>query len=182
MVVDDFESYNDIPISEFGGNPIYMTWITLPLLSNGGSMGYVVSPDDESKSTMEIDIVHSGNQSAPMPYNNTVAFLFSEVVRTFTPAQDWTANGATLLSLWFYGDPANTTGQMYLMIDGVRIDYDGDLGNMRRSQWHRWTVDLTKVGTDLQRVSKFAIGIDGSDARGLLLLDDIELYATAPTQ
>jgi hypothetical protein len=115
-----------------------------------------------------------------MLYNNTGAFLISEVVRAFTPVQDWIGTGAMMLSLWFYCDPANSLAQMYVKIKDDRIDYDGDLENMLRPQWHRWTVDLTKVVTDLQHVNQFAINIYGSEAEGILLLDDIELYASPP--
>ena len=183
LAVDDFESYNDIPAWEEGSNLIYETWLVFDNLPpNGAIIGYVVSPDGGPESTMETVIVHGGNQSAPMLYWNTGAFLLSEVVRAFTPAQDWIGTGATVLSLWFYGDPANTPGQLYVKINNVRVDYDGPATNLSRALWRRWTIDLTKVGANLQRVNELAIGIDGSDAKGLLLLDDIELYTLAPNE
>jgi hypothetical protein len=177
QVVDDFESYNDIELGLPGGNPIYDTWFEpfLPHTWNGANIGYTVPFEP----TMETVIVHSGNQSAPMLYRTT-GLRFSVVVRTFSPAQDWIGTGATMLSLWFYGDPANTHGQMYVKINGVKIVYDGDQDDLTRPAWNRWDVDLTAVDAGLSNVTTLAIGVDGFGATGTLLLDDIELYASAP--
>jgi hypothetical protein len=176
LVVDDFESYNDIADGEEGSNLVYLTWIDgfdNPS-ANGSTMGYTVPFEP----TMETGTVHSGNQSAPMMYDNTTAAI-SEVTRTLT-AQDWTANGIQTLCLWFFGNPANTPGQLYVKINGVKVNYDGDSANLSRPRWHRWNIDLASVGTNLQSVTSLAIGIDGSGATGLLLLDSIALYRVAP--
>ncbi|UCE50207.1 MAG: hypothetical protein JSW47_08590 [Phycisphaerales bacterium] len=180
MVVDDFESYNDVESGQPGSNPVYLTWFdpdTAPHAWNGGVMGYVFGP------TMETVIVHSGDQSAPLLYNNTGTYTFSEQHRFSSGPEDWAAKGATVLSLWFYGDPANTPGQLYLLInDVVRVDYDGDPDNLTRPVWHRWNVDLTTVATNLESVRCLAIGVDGLGATGTLLLDDIGLYARPPAR
>ena len=171
IVVDDFESYNDIPAGEPGSNLVYETWIDGydNQNANGSTIGYVTGP------SMETGEVHSGLQSVPMEYDNTIAPI-SEVARTFTPAQDWTANGVQVLTLWFFGDPANTPGQLYVKINGVQVNYDGDAANLSLAQWHRWDIDLTTVGTNLRSVTSLAIGIQGSGATGTLLIDDIRLY------
>ena len=177
QVVEDFESYNDIPSWEEGSNLIYEMWLVFDNLPpNGAIIGYTF------ELTMETVIVHTGNQSAPLHYNNTGAFILSEVVRTFTPTQDWIGTGATMLSLWFYGDLANTPGQMYVKINGVKIVYDGDPDDLTRPTWHRWDVDLTAVDADLSNVMTLVIGVDGLGATGSILLDDIELYASAPAE
>jgi len=45
-------------------------------------------------------------QSMPVEYNNVNSPYYSEVTRTWASAQNWTTNGATSLSLWFRGNPA----------------------------------------------------------------------------
>ncbi|UCE47069.1 MAG: hypothetical protein JSW47_15855, partial [Phycisphaerales bacterium] len=173
-IIDDFEFYNDIPANEAGSRLVYVTWkdgYENPNL-NGSTMGYVTGE------SLESDNVHGGNKSAPFQYNNTTASV-SEVTLTLTPAQDWTANGIQVLSIWFYGDPANTLGQLYAKINGVQVNYDGEISNLRVPAWQVWNIDLATVGVSLQAVTGLAIGIQGGSAAGTLLLDDIRLYGRA---
>ncbi|MHC4625850.1 MAG: discoidin domain-containing protein [Planctomycetota bacterium] len=176
IVVDDFESYNDILAGEEGSSLVYLTWVDgfENPSANGSTIGYSIPFEP----TMESDTVHNGRQSAPMAYNNTVAAI-SEVTRTLA-SQNWTTNGVQTLSLWFFGDPANTPGQLYVKINGVKVNYDGAAGNIAISNWQIWNIDLGSVGTDLQSVTSLSIGVDGFGASGTLLLDDIRLYASAP--
>ena len=173
IVVDDFESYNDIPSGEEGSNLVYVTWVDgfdNPS-ANGSTMGYVAG------ASLESDTVHGGGKSVPLAYNNTTAAL-SEVTRTFA-AQDWTAHGVQTLSLWFLGDSANVPGQLYVKVNGVRVDYDGDAGNLALAGWQPWNIDLTAINTDMSNVTSLTVGIQGPGATGVLLLDDIRLYAMA---
>ncbi|UCE48257.1 MAG: LamG domain-containing protein, partial [Phycisphaerales bacterium] len=175
IIVDDFESYNDIPEGEPGSNLVYLTWIDgfdNPN-ANGSTIGYVTG------ASMESGEVHGGRLSAPMGYNNTTASL-SEVTRTFVSTQDWGSHGVTVLSLWFFGYSSNTSGQLYVKINGVQVDYDGAATDLSVPQWHRWDIDLTTVGTNLQSVTSLAIGVQGFGAIGTLLLDDIVLYRSTP--
>ncbi len=172
IVVDDFESYNDIPSGEEGSNLVYVAWVDgfdNPS-ANGSTIGYV------SGASLESDNVHGGNKSVPVEYNNTAATL-SEVTRTLAP-RDWTANGIQTLSLWFFGETGNT-GQIYLKINGFKIPYNGDAGNLGAATWQPWNIDLTSVGVNLQSVTSLAIGVEGFGAKGTLLLDDIRLYGQA---
>jgi hypothetical protein len=43
----------------------------------------------------------------PIDYNNTKSPFCSEAERTFSPVQNWTANGADTLTLWFRGNPGD---------------------------------------------------------------------------
>jgi hypothetical protein len=175
ILVDDFESYNDIPAGEPGSNLVYVTWadgFDDPAV-NGSTMGYVTGESLESSN------VHGGSKSVPFQYNNATAGV-SEVVRTFTPAQDWTAHGVTTLSLWFFGDPANVPGQLYVKINGVQVNYDGDSADLSRPLWQVWNIDLASVGTNLSAVGSLAIGVQGPGATGTLLLDDIRLFRSVP--
>ncbi|MHC4118218.1 MAG: hypothetical protein ACYSWO_11990, partial [Planctomycetota bacterium] len=172
LVVDDFESYNDIPDGEEGSNLVYVAWVDgfdNPS-ANGSTMGYVTAE------SLETSNVHEGRKSVPLKYDNTSAGV-SEVVRTFTPAQDWTAHSVGTLSLWFAGDGANIPGQLYVKVNGFRIDYDGDAGNLTLPEWQTWNIDLTAIDTNLSDVTSLTIGIQGPGATGNLLLDDIRLYS-----
>ena len=171
IIVDDFESYNDIPAGEPGSNLVYVAWVDgfENPNANGSTMGYVEGV------SLETDIVHGGNKSAPFEYKNAPAVV-SEVVRTFAPAQDWTDYGIQTLSLWFFGDPTNTLGQLYVKINGVKADYDGAAGNLALAGWQVWNIDLASVGANLQSVTSLAIGVEGLGATGMLFLDDIRLY------
>ncbi len=170
-IVDDFESYNDIPAGEPGSNLVYLTWIDgfdNPNV-NGSTMGYVTG------ASMETDNVLGGNQSVPFQYDNTTAAI-SEVVRTFTPAQDWTTNDLQTLSLRFAGDAANVPGQLYVKINGAQVNY-GEMSNLTRSPPQAWNIDLAEFNTNLSNITSMTIGVQDSGATGTLLLDDIRLYA-----
>jgi len=172
LVVDDFESYNDIPAGEPGSNLVYIAWVDgfdNPN-ANGSTMGYVTGE------SLESDNVHGDSKSVPFQYNNSTAGV-SEVVRTFTSAQDWTAHSIVTLSLWFAGDATNVPGQLYVKVNGVQVSYDGDASNLMLSPWQVWNIDLTAIGTNLSNVTSMAVGIQGPGATGTLLLDDIRLYA-----
>jgi hypothetical protein len=136
-------------------------------------MGYTIAFEP----TMETDTVHGGVQSAPMEYDNTTA-AFSEVTRTLA-SQDWTANGIQTLSLWFFGNPANTPGQLYVKINGAKVSYDGPAGNLAMSGWQVWNIDLASSGLSLQSVTSMTVGVEGLGATGILLLDDIGLHRSA---
>ena len=94
IVVDDFESYNDIEAGEEGSKLIYLTWvdgIDNPS-ANGSTMGY----SEPFQPTMETSIVFDGAQSVPLFYNNTVA-ASSEVTTNVTDlqaGQDWTSTAS----------------------------------------------------------------------------------------
>jgi len=182
LVVDDFESYNDI---EEGAesNLVYMTWsdggygaINDP--TNGSTIGYLTAP------SMETDIVHGGNQSVPVTYDNTAANL-SEV--TVSPADltigsDWTVRSPEMLSLWFYGDPNNAPEQMYVKLNGVKVTYNADL---TQEDWQQLTIDLTSFGIDLSNVTSLTIGFERTGTTGgsgMVFIDDIQLYTPVDDQ
>ena len=172
-VVEDFEYYNDIVSGEPGSNLVYEAWLDgFGTTTNGSTMGYFTGV------SLEIGIVHGGNKSVPFAYDNTTAAL-SEVTRALN-SQNWTDNGIQTLSLWFYGDSDNTPGQLYVKINGVQVDYDGDSANLGQALWQVWNIDLTSVSTNLQSVTSLTIGVQGFGATGTLLLDDIGLYRSAP--
>jgi hypothetical protein len=102
LVVDDFESYYDLcPLEAGGCNRIFNTWIDgWEVPKNGAIVGY------ENPPFAEQTIVHGGNQSMPLFYDNSGTATYSQAQRTFNPVQDWTREGVGVLSLWFRGHPA----------------------------------------------------------------------------
>ncbi len=174
IVVDDFESYNDLNPEEPESNRIFLTWIDgYGVPTNGSLVGYEMPPFCEQT------IVHSGNQSMPLAYNNTGGAAYSEAERTFAVGQNWTKAGATTLVLYFHGAEGNT-GQLYVKVDGSKVVYDGDAGDIAKAEWKQWNIDLAQLSVDLQNVTKLAIGIDGNGVSGMLYVDDIRLYRLAP--
>ncbi len=173
VLVEDFESYNDVAAGQPGSNLVYMTWLDgFGTTTNGSTMGYPTG------SSLETANVHGGTKAVPLIYNNATA-SFSEVERTLA-AQSWTSQGIQTLSLWFYGDLANVPGQLYVKINGVKVPYNGDAGNLKKPLWQAWNINLASAGVNLQSVTKLAVGIETKGTTGTLLLDDIRLYRTAP--
>ncbi|MHC4500923.1 MAG: LamG-like jellyroll fold domain-containing protein, partial [Planctomycetota bacterium] len=183
LVVDDFESYNEIPSGEPGSKLIYETWadgFAANPATNGSAIGYLTA------FSMETGIVHGGNQSAPLLYDNSVASL-SEI--TVDPAnlpigRDWTMGAPETLVLWFYGDPGNSiTEKLYVKVNGVNVDYDGDVADVARPRWKQWNIDLVALGVDLSNVTRLGIGFERTGAfggSGTVLVDEIRLYQVAP--
>ncbi|MHC4498713.1 MAG: WD40 repeat domain-containing protein, partial [Planctomycetota bacterium] len=112
LIVDDFESYNDINEDEPGSNRIYLAWadgFDNPAI-NGSVVGYITVPSTEQT------IVHSGNQSMPFEYNNAVGK--SEATSVLTSNRDWTVNGVNTLTIWYRGSSDNDAETMYVVLNG----------------------------------------------------------------
>jgi len=113
FVVDDFESYTDAE-----GSRIYETWVDGWTNGTGSTVGYVQAPFAERT------ILHGGKQSMPLDYNNAKSPFYSEAERTWDKAQDWTANGADTLTLYFRGNPvafAESAGTITMSGGGTDI-------------------------------------------------------------
>jgi hypothetical protein len=163
--VDDMESYDDNLEAK---TTIFDTWIDgLTDGLSGSIVGNAQAPFAERA------IVHGGRQSMPFAYSSTAA-SFSEAKRTFDSPQDWTLYGVKGLTLWFFGDPANTAAKMYVKINGQKVTYDGDADAMLRKPWQFWYVDLSAAaGVNLKKVTDLALGFEGGQGR--VLFDDIAL-------
>jgi len=174
LIVDDFESYNDLDTTDPQSNRIFNTWIDgYGVPTNGSIVGYDVPP------FCERTIVHSGKQSMPFAYSNTGGAAYSEAERTFAVGQNWTKAGVATLVLYFQGTAGNT-GQLYVKVNGSKVIYGGDAGDIAKVQWRQWNIDLAALNVNLQNVTKLSIGIDGNGASGKLYFDDIRLYRSAP--
>ncbi|MHC4168239.1 MAG: LamG domain-containing protein, partial [Planctomycetota bacterium] len=180
LVVEDFESYNDIEAGQEGSKPVYTTWVDgfdNPSV-NGSTIGYTVA----FQPSMETTIVYDGEQSVPLFYNNTVA-ASSEVtanVADLQAGQDWAKHTIKALTLRFHGDPNNSvTDQMYVKINGSKVTYDGDATNLTNTGWQMWYIDLASVGVDLNNVATLSIGFERAGilgGQGVVYLDGIRLY------
>jgi hypothetical protein len=166
LVVDDMESYNDTT------SPIYGAWTDgYGTTTNGAQVG------NDNPPFAETSIVHGGTKSMPFIYGKN-SLTTSEATRTFTTAQDWTKYGITTLTLFFNGKAANTTGQLYVKINGTKVTYS-DASAMTRLWWTQWNIPLASVGANLKAVTSLCVGVSGS-ASGTLYVDDIRLYRSAP--
>jgi hypothetical protein len=179
-VVDDFESYNDIPEGGEGSNLVYLTWIDgydNPSI-NGSTMGYT------SGSSLETTIVRGGC-SAPLMYNNITAGI-SKVTANANDLQcgsDWTIGSPEQLVLWIHGDPNNpATEQIYVEVDGVKRIFSGDI---TAEEWQQFPIDLASLGTNLSNVGTVTIGLEkigATGGSGMVFIDDIRLYRPAVAQ
>ena len=188
LTVDDFDSYSNI-----SPDRPFQTWLDgfgysadefFPAGYGGNGTGAGVGHDIWSLSSahydsqiMEDTIAKSG-KSMPLYFNNTNGLSLSEAQRSLDPAQDWTVNGIKSLSLNIHGDPGNS-GQLYLKINGTRVNYEGLSDALQRSQWIPWHIDLSDMA-GLQNVTSLAIGIEGGGATGLIYVDDIRLTPLTP--
>ncbi|MHC4302227.1 MAG: discoidin domain-containing protein, partial [Planctomycetota bacterium] len=181
IVVEDFESYNDITAEEEGSNLIYGTWADgVENPANGGStVGYNVPFEP----TMETSIVYDGRQSVPLFYDNTAA-AHSEITANVADLQggsDWAKHGIKALTLRFHGDPNNSiTDQLYVKVNGSKVLYDGDVDALTRTGWQMWYVDLASIGAGLSNVTTLSIGFERVGAvggQGVVYLDGIRLYS-----
>jgi hypothetical protein len=180
-IVDDFESYND------QCNRIFFAWVDGYGYSESPNCGLTASAGNGSGSTVgntnppfaEKTIVNGGRQAMPLAYDNTTGKNVSEATRTFVQAQDWTRGGAKVLMLFFRGRSDNGPGQLYVVINGTRVTYDGSAAAVTIPVWKQWNINLAAVGTNLKAVKTLAIGVSGA-GKGTLYVDDIRLYRDAP--
>jgi hypothetical protein len=175
--VDDFESHDD------SCNRIFFSWedgvghnggedidgCDVPAFSGNGtgsSVGNDVAPFAEKT------IVHGGSQAMRLLYDSGV----SETTLSFA-AQDWTATGTQILSLYFHGAAGNT-GQMYIKINSSKVTYDGAAADIASGLWKPWNIDLSTVRghlMNLVNVTSLTIGIENASGPGTLYIDDILL-------
>ncbi len=180
IVVDDFESYNDITPGEEGSNRIYLTWIDgfdNPTI-NGSTMGYPEPVFTDGEHFVETDTVHGGKQSAPVFYDNTTASISEVTVNTedLPLGGDWTVGAPESLVLWIYGDPNNSAEQMYVNLNNARVNFNGDL---TQAEWQGFSIDFASLGINLSDVTTLTIGFERTGTTGgtgMIFLDDIQLY------
>lgn len=165
LPVDDMESYND---AEGKNTRIFEVWLDGYDVSNNGSqVGHGDAPFAEKT------IIHGGVQAMPFYYDGETEGV-SEATRTFDEAQNWTGYDVKGLVLWFFGDPTNTAGQMYVKVNDSKVTYAGDASDLLRKPWQKWYIPLSSFsGANLKKVTSLTLGITGG--KGVLYIDDIVL-------
>jgi hypothetical protein len=173
------ESYNDINEGEPGSNRIYLAWVDgfdNPAV-NGSVVGNTNPPFAEQT------IVHSGNQSMPFAYDNTVGK--SEATLTLTSNRDWTVNGVNSLTIWYRGDPTNDAEPMYVVLNGTAEVTNDNPDATKATAWIEWNIDLQAFadqGVNLTNVNTLTLGFGNRNnpvagGAGMVYFDDIRLYA-----
>ncbi|MHC4866723.1 MAG: LamG domain-containing protein [Planctomycetota bacterium] len=181
IVVDDFESYDDI-------DRIYYTWIDGVENDTGSGIDLGVKP---------FDPVHSGSQSMLYTYSNNWNLgpgYYSEVERPYSTPQNWTDFDTKALTLYFYGDPdndVNDTEELYVALGGsyaeVRYTDDAgeDMNDLKKAEWTEWNIPLADFNSpndvDETQITSLYIGFGdkGSEVQGgvgVAFFDDIRLY------
>jgi len=179
LVVDDFESYDDVdPLpGEPGINRIFDKWIDgFGTLTNGALVGNSLPPYAEQT------VVHGGAQSMNYAYDN--AGKTSEATLTLVYPRDWTEEGVAKLSLWVRGSTANAADRIFIAL-GNAVVYHDDASATQLSGWNEWVIDLTEfAGVDLTNVSAITVGVGtrnspAAGGQGTMYFDDIRLLRPA---
>jgi len=194
LVVDDFESYNDLEVS----NEIWNTWIDgYDNPNNGSEIGEINPP------FVGWGISHTGKESMPYYYNNSGPANYSEATANaanLMAGRDWTKHRIMTLSLWFrrfhesdpwFGGRENEPEPMYVAlanINGPAIAvYHDDPNVTQIAEWTKWRIDLQEFadqGVDLTNINTISIGFGYKDnpqpgGSGKMHFDDIRLYRSA---
>ena len=176
VIIDDFESYNDLAPNDPERNRIFDKW--LDGYNNPEANGSVVGNDNPPFT--ERSIVHGGMQSMPYSYN-TISKL-SKAELPLSPPQDWTEVGAGVLSLWFHGGASNAASLMSVVLNGSSVVYHDNPNAVRIDTWTEWTIDMQAfTGIDLTNVNSIAICfgreyVPQPGGLGKMFFDDIRLY------
>ncbi len=176
LLVDDFESYNDLDPPDPASNRIFDAWIDgfAAPTTNGALVGNDLPPYAERT------VVHGGAQSMPYSYDNNLKT--SEATLTLVYPRDWTEEGVGQLSLWFRGASANAAERMYVALNGGMPVYHTNPKAAQAAGWTEWVIGLqTFQGVTLTNVNTISIGFgtEGSPAAGgtgKVYFDDVRLY------
>jgi len=186
IIVDDFEDYDAY-------NQIWWAWhdgagyVSHPTESPyaGNGTGSMVGDENTPSYTEEI-IVHGGNQSMPVFYDNSI-LKYSEVEKTLTYPRDWTENGVSTLTIWFRGDSTNAAETLYVALNGSAVVNHDNPEAARIDVWTEWNIDLQAFadqGVNLTNVNTLALGLGNRNnpqagGSGKKYFDDIRLYRPA---
>jgi hypothetical protein len=176
LLVDDFESYNDLDPPDPASNRIFDAWIDgfAAPTTNGALVGNDLPPYAERT------VVHGGAQSMPYSYDNNLKT--SEATLTLVYPRDWTEEGVGQLSLWFRGASANAAERMYVALNGGMPVYHTNPKAAQAAGWTEWVIGLqTFQCVTLTNVNTISIGFgtEGSPAAGgtgKVYFDDVRLY------
>jgi hypothetical protein len=178
LIIDDIESYNDIAEGEEGSNRIYNAWVDgYDDPTNGSQSGHLDVPFYEET------IVHGGDKSLPLYYDNAVGK--SEAILTLTSNRDWTVNGVNTLTIWFRGESSNASEMLYVVLNGNALVNHDNPDAALINNWTQWNIDLQAFadqGVNLANVTSITLGLGNranpvAGGSGMMYFDDIRLYA-----
>jgi hypothetical protein len=178
LIIDDFESYNDLDTDDPKSNRIFLAWLDgLDDPSNGSLVGY------ENPPFAEQTIVHGGLQSMPMTYDNAVGK--SEASFMLTSNSDWTIKGVHRLIIWFRGNSDNAAESLYVTLNDSAVVTHDNPDAALITNWTAWNIDLqtfADMGVDLTNVNSITLGLGNranpvAGGTGMMYFDDIRLYA-----
>jgi len=179
-LIEGFEDYTDDTYNE---ETIWQTWIDgLDDTNNGHSVvGYDTSPFAEQS------IVHGGEQSMPLSYDNSDPPYYSETYRIWETPQNWTAGAADTLRLYFRGDPTNAAERLYVAIEDnagrTKVVRHSSSSASRLAGWQCWTIPLSTLssaGLNITSISAMIIGVGDRNnptpgGSGMVCIDDIAI-------
>lgn len=187
LVVDDFESYNDLD------NHIFDKWIDgWDIPANGAFVEILhdIDPCWGLEYCVNVPRVFGGHQSMAYVYDNTDA-TYSEATKMLAWPRNWTQDGVGVLSLWFNGYPTNAPEFMYLALANrsgpPAFTYHNNSNASRIDEWIQWKIDLqlfTNNDVDLTDIDRISIGFGDINnpqpgGWGQVCFDDIRLYQSS---
>jgi hypothetical protein len=151
LIIDDMEAYNNLDPDDPASNRIFNAWIDgYDDPTNGSLVGNDMPPFAEQS------IVHSGNQSMPMTYDNSAAAM-SEATLTLISAE-----------------------QMYVTLNGSATVDNEDPDTAKAFLWTEWNIPLQAFadqGVDLTNVDSITLGLASvTGGTGTMYFDDIRLH------
>ena len=176
VIIDDFEDYND-----YSPNEVWNTWIDgYGDATNGSTAGYPDPDFNADGHYIETDIVHSGEQSLPLFYDNAAGL--SEVTKSMSGTSNWTQDGVVTYTMFVHGDAANSNEPMYVAADNAVVDLAAGLA--LTTEWAQVDVPLQSfadMGANLNNVGSLYIGLGNKSnptagGEGVVYIDDIRLY------
>ena len=193
LVVDDFESYNDIDPPDPASHRIFDVWIDgFGIATNGALLALCQNmPTMKPARCRPQQPVHGGQQSMDFYYDNSGTAHYSEVTRTLTDLRDWTVEDVRVLSLWLNGDPSGVPVPMYVSIANTNgpaaTVFHDSLHAALVDTWTEWRINLQEFvdqGVDLTSVDSVSIGLGDKDnpqsgGSGLVFFDNIRLCRQA---
>jgi hypothetical protein len=183
ILIDDFEDY------DAEDNQIWFDWhdglgygsIGSDSYFAGNGTGAAVGNETTASYTEET-IVHGGNQSMPLVYDNNKQgyAYYSEVEHTLTDQRDWTKQGVGELSIWFQGRPASVgsfiegpTGTYTMTGSGTDIWDVSGIGAGFHDEFHFAYKTLSGPGSIVAKVQSIEI-TNGSAKAGVMIRETLD--------
>jgi hypothetical protein len=184
LVVDDWESYNNIDPPNPASNTIFASWLDgYGTTTNGALIG------NDSPPYADQTVVHGGRQSMPYLYN--ISGKYAEATLTLGSPRNWTASDVKTLTIWFHGDFVNDAAAIYVAIANTTgapaVVTHSDPKATQIHAWTQWDIPLQTFadkGIDLTNVNAITIGIGNKTnppgGSGKMYFDDIGLHPLPP--